>query len=128
MSQRRTNQHTGQSGETSGTLLDLWHSLRLAWRLLGDARVSPLLKGLIPGLAVLYLLFPIDLLPDFLPLAGQVDDLVLFLLGLKFFIELSPREVVEEHRRAMGMRGGGRVVDDTEHGPVIDGQYRVIDK
>ncbi|HIC89725.1 MAG TPA: DUF1232 domain-containing protein, partial [Anaerolineae bacterium] len=70
----------------------------------------------------------IDLLPDFLPLAGQVDDLVLFLLGLKFFIELSPREVVEEHRRAMGMRGGGRVVDDTEHGPVIDGQYRVIDK
>jgi uncharacterized membrane protein YkvA (DUF1232 family) len=49
---------------------------------------------------VAYALSPIDLIPDFVPVLGLVDDLVLVPLGLILVIRLIPADVLAEHRRA----------------------------
>ena len=60
-----------------------------------DKRTTLLSK--IPALvSVLYLLSPIDLIPDFIPFAGYVDDLVVVPLLLNLSIRLLPEEVREE--------------------------------
>jgi len=73
--------------------------LLLSWRLLGDGRV-PLLLKVIPVLVVIYLLSPIDLIPGFLPVIGQLDDFGLLLVALAAFIRLAPDHVVDEYRPA----------------------------
>ncbi|MGH7844564.1 MAG: YkvA family protein [Candidatus Binatia bacterium] len=70
--------------------------LKLFWRLLRDNRVSTKPKILLLALAA-YVLIPIDLVPDFLPVLGQIDDLALIYLGLQAFIRLCPQPVVREH-------------------------------
>jgi uncharacterized membrane protein YkvA (DUF1232 family) len=49
---------------------------------------------------VAYALSPIDLIPDFVPVLGLLDDLVLVPLGLILVIRLIPADVLAEHRRA----------------------------
>ena len=59
-----------------------------------DKRTNAFAK--IPGvLAVLYLLSPIDLIPDFIPFFGYVDDLVIVPLLLNLSIKLLPSDVRE---------------------------------
>jgi uncharacterized membrane protein YkvA (DUF1232 family) len=81
---------------------------RLVWLLLRDRRT-----GLLPKLALLalaaYLASPIDLVPDFIPLAGQLDDALVALLVLLALRLLVPRPVLLEHlerleREASGLR------------------------
>lgn len=70
--------------------------VRLFWRLNRDPRVPFRVKTLVP-LAILYILSPLDIIPDTIPFIGQMDDLTLFLLAFYYFIQLSPRQVVREH-------------------------------
>ena len=49
---------------------------------------------------VAYALSPIDLIPDFIPVIGYLDDLVLVPLGLLLMLRLVPAEVLAEHRLA----------------------------
>src|ERR1700680_5048799 len=49
---------------------------------------------------VAYALSPIDLIPDFIPVLGYLDDLVLVPLGLLLMLRLIPAEVLAEHRAA----------------------------
>jgi len=49
-----------------------------------------------------YLILPTDLVPDFLPGLGQLDDLAVIAGGLKLFLRLCPPEVVREHVRGVG--------------------------
>jgi len=105
-----TNAHDSEARANS--LVDLIRNARLVWRLLNDGRVSPWLK-LIPALTLLYLISPIDLLPDFLVGPGQLDDLGVILLGLWLFLVLAPRDLVQEHT------GAG-------HQPPVDVTYRVV--
>jgi uncharacterized membrane protein YkvA (DUF1232 family) len=49
---------------------------------------------------VAYALSPIDLIPDFIPVIGYLDDLVLVPLGLVLMLRLIPAEVLAEHRAA----------------------------
>jgi uncharacterized membrane protein YkvA (DUF1232 family) len=49
---------------------------------------------------VAYALSPIDLIPDFIPVIGYLDDLVLVPLGLFLMLRLIPAEVLAEHRAA----------------------------
>ena len=74
--------------------------IRLFGRLLRDNRVSLRPKILLLALAT-YVLIPIDLVPDFLPVLGQIDDLALIFLGLQAFIRLCPQAVVREHVQAI---------------------------
>ena len=70
--------------------------VRLFFRLLGDRRVGWGAKALFLG-AVLYVLSPLDLLPDFMPIVGELDDLTLFALACRMFISLCPYHVLCEH-------------------------------
>jgi uncharacterized membrane protein YkvA (DUF1232 family) len=49
---------------------------------------------------VAYALSPIDLIPDFIPVLGLLDDLVLVPLGVMLMIRLSPADILAEHRAA----------------------------
>lgn len=70
--------------------------VRLLWGLLRDPRVPLRQKGLLVLLAG-YLLTPLDIIPDFIPILGQVDDVAVALLVFDLFIRSAPREVVDEH-------------------------------
>ena len=110
--------------ERLSLLGELLRHLRLAWRLWTDPRVPAWLKALVPVMVGLYILFPSDLLPDFIPLLGQLDDLVILLLAVKAFIELCPTHLVREHEAAMSSPSSqaGRTED------YIEGSYRVLDE
>lgn len=69
-------------------------------RLIQDARVS-LGPKILLLLVLAYLIMPADLLPDFLLGLGQVDDLLVVLLGCRLFLRLCPKEVVQEHVQAI---------------------------
>jgi len=120
-------------GETAGVLASLIRNARLVWRLLRDPEVPSWLK-MIPPATLLYLLFPIDFLPDLAPGLGQLDDIAVILLGVKLFIELCPQDIVRRHLREMSsIPGSYRVVDEEpaqEPSPpaYIDAPYRVIEK
>jgi len=53
------------------------------------------------GLALYLLLSPIDLIPDFVPVLGHLDDLVVVPLLLAIAWKLMPPEVIAEHRRQL---------------------------
>lgn len=74
--------------------------IRLSVRLLREPRVPLLVKAL-PAAALAYLVSPIDLAPDFLPLLGQLDDLGVVLVALEAFLFLCPEPAVDFHRTAL---------------------------
>jgi uncharacterized membrane protein YkvA (DUF1232 family) len=68
----------------------------LVRRLLGDPRVHRRHKLLL-GALVGYLAFPIDLVPDFIPVAGQVDDVLAVVLALRVVLRGSGSALLREH-------------------------------
>jgi len=86
----------------------MWHQIVLAIRLYRDPRVSARLKSIVPLLAALYVVSPVDFIPDFLLGVGQVDDLGMLGLaifaGLKLIRRFAPSGVVDQHLSAMGLR------------------------
>ena len=68
----------------------------LVRRLVGDPRVSWRHKLLL-GALVGYLAFPIDLVPDFIPVAGHVDDVLAVVLALRVVIRASGSQLLHEH-------------------------------
>jgi uncharacterized membrane protein YkvA (DUF1232 family) len=68
----------------------------LVRRLLGDPRVPRRSKLLLGGV-VGYLAMPFDLVPDFIPVAGQLDDAVVVVLGLRAILRSSGPELLHEH-------------------------------
>ena len=76
---------------------------RLAANMLRDDRVPVEARSaLVAGGA--YVISPIDLIPGFIPVLGQLDDLLVALLGLRFALSQSPPEVREEHLERAGLR------------------------
>jgi uncharacterized membrane protein YkvA (DUF1232 family) len=69
---------------------------RLIWGLTRDRRVPAHLKVLL-GAALVYLVTPLDLVPDAIPILGQADDLTVLLLVLDVFIANAPEAVRREH-------------------------------
>ncbi len=65
-------------------------------RLVADHRVARRRKLLLLAL-VAYLVMPFDLVPDFIPIAGQLDDAILIALVLRIVLRGSGRALVAEH-------------------------------
>jgi uncharacterized membrane protein YkvA (DUF1232 family) len=118
------NEETALAHRDVGFWRDAWNQVQLVWLLLKDPDVPVYLK-LLPMAAIAYVIFPIDLLPDFWPLLGQLDDVSALLLGAKLFIEMSPQDVVARH---LGMLQQGTAADvdkKVADSIVIDGDYTV---
>jgi len=64
-------------------------------RLLRDDRVPRRAKVAL-GLLVLYLVMPLDLIPDFIPVAGQLDDAVLVAVAIAYVARSAGRDVIKE--------------------------------
>ena len=79
----------------------LAHRIRVeshtVWLAARDQR-TPLFAKLIGLLVAAYALSPIDLIPDFIPVLGLLDDAVLIPAGVWLFARLVPPELMAEHR------------------------------
>ncbi len=91
---------------------------RLILRLMLDRRVSIWSKLIIPG-GIVYMVSPIDVLPDIIPIMGWIDDILAIVVAVTLFLLSIPRDVLREH---LG-RGKAPPRDDS----VIDGSARVVD-
>lgn len=75
-------------------------------RAIADPRV-PMSARIIGAVTIAYALSPIDLIPDFVPVLGYLDDLILVPAGLWLAISLIPADVLDEHRAAVDAAGRG---------------------
>lgn len=81
------------------------YSIYLAYR---DPRV-PWYAKVFAGMVVAYAFSPIDLIPDFIPVLGYLDDLILVPAGIALAIRMIPPDVMSEARlRASETMSGGR--------------------
>ena len=85
------------------SLSGLLSTVQLVYRLYQDERVPTLLKAAVPLAVAFYFIMPIDLIPDFIPGLGQLDDLAVLLFALNVFVKFAPPAIVSEHRQAMGL-------------------------
>ena len=76
--------------------LSLRRKLRLAAALVREPRIPVLVRALPPAL-VLYLAMPLDIIPDFIPVIGHLDDVLVLLLGVAVLLRFTPSAVLEEH-------------------------------
>ena len=67
------------------------------WLVTRDARV-PLVAKLVAGVVAAYALSPIDLIPDFIPVLGLLDDLILVPAGIWLAVRLIPPLVLDDLR------------------------------
>ena len=75
---------------------------RLAWRLSRDPRLSRARRAAVAAAAA-YLISPIDLVPGIIPVAGQLDDAAVALLGLRFALRGLPAADRQAHLDASGL-------------------------
>ncbi len=68
------------------------------YQLIAKHAETPLLAKLFFGLAIGYLLLPFDLIPDFIPVLGQLDDLVMVPLLIYIALKLTPTNVIAQCR------------------------------
>jgi uncharacterized membrane protein YkvA (DUF1232 family) len=63
---------------------------------MADDRIPRRVRLTLAGLA-LYLAMPLDIIPDFVPVLGQLDDLVLVVIGVAFIVRSIPMPLLESH-------------------------------
>ena len=86
----------GAKRTVMATIRQIPHYLKLLFGLLRDSRVSVVDKLLVAG-AIAYVVSPIDLIPDFIPFLGEVDDIFLVLTALQRLISNAGRSVLLDH-------------------------------
>ena len=108
---------------------------KLAWKLFRDPNVSPWVRFGIPIIALVYVVSPIDILPDVIPVLGQLDDVAVIVLLTQLFISLAPDNIVAMYQQATQAAGfspnpagsssqpSSTTPDDDE---VIDTDYQVV--
>ena len=76
--------------------LALPNLVKLVYRLMKDSRI-PRKSKVILGTILGYIVVPIDIVPDFLPVVGQADDALLLAYGIRHIIEVAGADIVLEH-------------------------------
>ena len=87
---------TGAKRTVVGTIRELPNFLRLLYGLITDTRVAGVDKLVVAG-AIAYILLPLDMLPDFIPFIGEVDDVFLLILAIQRLMTNAGRAVVNDH-------------------------------
>ena len=77
-------------------LLFVPNLMKLLYDLLKDPRVSRADKAILAGV-IMYVIVPIDVIPDFVPFVGMVDDSYLIAISLLRLLNRADRQVVLEH-------------------------------
>jgi uncharacterized membrane protein YkvA (DUF1232 family) len=95
--------------------------VRLTLRLLREPGV-PVLTKAVPVVAALYVISPLDFVPDFLPVLGQLDDLGMILIALEAFLNVCPAGTVNFHRAALAQ--GRKYSPMPLAGEIIDAEFR----
>ncbi len=86
----------GAKKTVSNTLKQLPNFFRLLYGLITDKRVQRVDKLMVAG-AIAYILLPMDLVPDFIPFLGEVDDLFVIIMAVQRLINNAGRGVVDDH-------------------------------
>lgn len=90
MALRLLRQLTGWARSLKRDVIALWIAAR-------DVR-TPRLAKIVAGIVAAYALSPIDLIPDFVPVLGYLDDLILVPIGIRLVIRLIPGSLMDEFR------------------------------
>jgi uncharacterized membrane protein YkvA (DUF1232 family) len=98
---------------------------RLVWDLARDPRVPAQQKLVLGGIAA-YLVLPIDIIPDWIPVVGELDDLAVLILGLDWFIRNAPPEVVEEHMAKIARHEDTLAKDLDAAGTLLEGRAKEL--
>ncbi|HSH02932.1 MAG TPA: YkvA family protein [Anaerolineae bacterium] len=113
---------------------ELWNRLRLVWYLLMDPE-TPLVLKIVPVLTMAYVISPIDLIADVIPVLGQFDDITVLLVGLKIFIDMSPPHLVAKHLQALrqgqadlALGDGGGHEKGADEIVVLDDEQFIVDE
>jgi uncharacterized membrane protein YkvA (DUF1232 family) len=91
---RKGSKETASLKEKAKQLKRDTYALYLAYK---DPRV-PWYAKIFVAIVVAYALSPIDLIPDFIPILGYLDDLIIIPAGIYLALKMIPREVLEECR------------------------------
>ena len=118
MSNRKPTLYNSNKG--LGFLTEMVKRLRLVWLLFWDGRIPLWAKSVLP-LSLLYLISPIDFVPDVILGFGQLDDLSVILLGMALFVKLCPQDIVQNYLDQLEYGD----LDDDE---VVDTTYSVMDE
>lgn len=102
--------------QRAGGLKTELYALYLAYR---DPRV-PWHARLLAACVVGYAFSPIDLIPDFIPILGYLDDLILVPLGITLALKVIPPPVLAECReRARAELAGGKPINRVAAGVIV---------
>ncbi len=74
------------------------------WLAARDPRVPWYAKAMAAAVAA-YALSPLDLIPDFIPVLGYIDDLIIVPVGIALTVKLIPRHLMDEFRRSAETQG-----------------------
>jgi uncharacterized membrane protein YkvA (DUF1232 family) len=106
-------------GSTRELVFALPDIARLLWRVVRDERVPRLVRGGLVGVAA-YLALPVDVVPDWIPVLGQLDDVVVITLGVRTLLRRVPEPILREHwsgeRRVLETLLGRSVIDSQKNG------------
>ncbi len=117
-----------QTQTNTSTISRLLSHLKLSWQLFRDPSVSPLVRFGIPILGLIYLISPIDIVPDVLLGLGQLDDAAVLLLLMQLMVMLAPSEIVNKYRDVArnAATSDGHPASQAQEEDVIDADYRVV--
>jgi len=85
-----------------GALRALFRLCHLSWRLVRDPR-TPLAHKLFLAAAIALIVSPINWIPSFIPILGQIEDVALATLALNLFLKRVPAGLRQEHEAALGI-------------------------
>jgi uncharacterized membrane protein YkvA (DUF1232 family) len=77
---------------------------RLVLELAADGRV-PWSRKIVLGFAAAYIVSPLDLVPDWVPFVGRIDDVMITVVALDLFLDSVPRDLMMEKMFALGIDG-----------------------
>jgi uncharacterized membrane protein YkvA (DUF1232 family) len=80
------------------SLLRLWQAFQL-WRTAIRNPRTPALAKVLPWLGLVYVIWPLDIIPDFIPILGQLDDISVVIFFFWLALRLIPEDIKKETRK-----------------------------